>query len=63
MESMLRRFNLPLLITALAMVLLCVAMLALRHAAPEIAAAVILVLVVIAGAGVGASLTPQSPRH
>jgi hypothetical protein len=60
---MLHRLNAPVLVTVAAVLALGVAMVTLRDAAPEIVAAVIVVLVMIAGAGVGATVISQSPRH
>src|SRR5258708_3164631 len=60
---MIHRLSPPILLTAAAVTLLCVAMVTLRHAAPEITAAVILVLAMLAGTGVGASVTSPTPRR
>jgi hypothetical protein len=48
------------LITAVAVVLLVLAVATLRDASPEITAAVILFLVVLAGIGIGASVDVHS---
>ena len=61
MEAMLHRLKPPILVTIAAVVLACVAVATLRDAAPQIVAATIVLLAMVAGIGVGASVA--SPRH
>jgi hypothetical protein len=63
MEAMLHRLKPPILVTIVAVALACLAVVTLRNAAPQIAAAVIILLVMLAGVGVGASVTAPDPRH
>jgi hypothetical protein len=63
MESMLHRLKPPMLVTIVAGLLLVLTPLTLRGVAPEFAAAAIVLLAMLAGIGVGASVTSPGPRH
>ena len=66
MADMFSRFRPSLLITAVAVILLFVALAALRNAPADITAAVLLLLTMFAGLGIGASVDVHPPprrRH
>ncbi len=63
MIDMLPRFRPPLLLTAVAVILLFVALAALRDAPADITAAVLLLLTMLAGIGIGASADIHSPKN
>jgi hypothetical protein len=63
MVAMFRRLNIPAVVTIAAMVLACVAMLTLSHVDAEITGVVIIVLVLIAGTGVGFSVASPGARR
>lgn len=60
---MLRHLNAPAMVTIVAVVLGCVATLTLPGVDATISAAVIIVLMLIAGAGVGLSVGSPGARH
>lgn len=60
---MLHRLKPPILVATVGVALAFLAVATLRNAAPEIAAAAIILSVMIAGAGVGASVGPQHRRR
>ena len=62
MAHMARHFRPPLLITVAAVILLFVAMATLRDASANITAAVIVLLVMLAGIGIGASVDTHAPH-
>ena len=63
MEAMLHRLKPPILLTIAAVVLACIAVATLRDASPQIVAATIVLLAMLAGVGVGASVASPGPRH
>ncbi len=63
MDSMLHRMRPSLLLTALALGLLVVATFTLRDAPGDIIAAVFLLLFMLAGIGIGASVDTHAPRN
>jgi hypothetical protein len=60
---MLNRFNIAVTVTIVAVVLTFVATVILRDANPGVSAAVILILVLIGGAGLGSSLSFHDSRR
>jgi hypothetical protein len=63
MTGMRHRFRPPLLLTLAAVILLFVVIATLRDASPNITAAVIVLLVMLAGVGIGASVDTHVPRN
>ncbi len=63
MTDMRHRFRPPLLLTVAAVILLFVAIATLRDAPSDITAAVIVLLVMLAGVGIGASVDTHAPRN
>lgn len=55
--------RLPLILTAIAVALACLTPVVLRSADPELAGAAILISVLVAGAGVGASVVSDDPHR